>query len=210
MRRAAAGLVLACCAAGAAADTGTASAVLSTATLNASASLDFILNIGHFIFFSVGPGTYPAVDSSISSVSIAMQPSIPGVPTLPTTTANNVSVNWNGAALSFTPTPASMTVPVQVRSNAGQISIRASVATPLTSGADTIPLSQIQVSSSDANLPAPAIPDTGTGASVNVTGTAFGNLVTSRDANWTFSYNPAVLPAPGTYNGQISFTAVSP
>jgi hypothetical protein len=42
-----------------------------------------------------------------------------------------------------------------------------------------------------------------------VTGTSFSNLVTIRNANWTFSYAP-VAPAAGNYTGQVTFTASVP
>lgn len=195
-------------AAGAHASTGTASGGGPATPLTATARLDFILNIGRFIFFRVGPAAYPATSGTPAAVAITLQPSIPGVPTTPTVTGDNLPTSWSGAAPSFAPTAAS--VPVQVHSNAGQISIRASVVSALVSGANSIPLSEILVTSTDAGLPAPPIPNAGTGASVNVSGTAFGNLVTIRSADWSFTYNPAVLPPPGTYNGQISLTAVSP
>lgn len=193
---------------GAHAATGTASGGNASAPLNATARLDFLLNIGRFIFFRVGPSAYPATSTTPGSAVIVMQPSIPAVPVQPAVSGNSVPVPWSGAAPSFAAVAA--TVPVQVQSNAGAISIRASVVTPLTSGANAIPLSQILVGSSDAGLPAPPLPNAGTGAAVTVTGTSFGNLVTQRSADWSFSYNPAVLPPPGTYTGQISFTAVSP
>lgn len=178
--------------------------------LGATARLDFILNIGRFIFFRVGAGAYPRTSAAVAAVGFTLQPSIPSVPTVPTVSGDSIAVPWSGAAPVFSPQPASESVAVDVRSNAGQISIRANVVSPLVSGANSIPLSQIVVGSTDAGLPAPAIPDTGTGAAVAVSGTAFGNLVTIRSADWTFSYNPPVLPPPGTYTGQISFTAVSP
>lgn len=180
-----------------------------TGSLTATARLDFILNVGRFIFFRVGPGNYPNASSTVGQVDITVRPSIPSVPTVPTVSGNNVVVPWSGA------TPGSSavlsdTVPVTVRTNAGQVSIRANAVSPLVNGANGIPLSQILVSSSDTGLPAPTLPDTGTGPSVTVSGTAFGNLVTVRNADWTFSYSPAVLPPAGTYTGQVSFTAVSP
>lgn len=200
-----AALLVACGAAAVRADSGSGN---GQNAITATARLDFVLNIGRFIFFRVGPRPYPNASTNPADVTITLQPSIPAVPTLPAVTANNVAVNWSGAAPTFAPVP--MAVPVEVRTNAGQISIRANVVTALMSGSDNIPLSQIQVTSSDAGLPAPAIPNTGTGPSALVTGTAYGNLVTLREAEWTFTYNPAVLPPPGVYTGQISFTAVSP
>jgi hypothetical protein len=135
---------------------------------------------------------------------------VAGSPPLPSQVGDRLPVNWLGGAPSFGPAPASTEIPVEVRTNAGQISLRATVVQPLVSGTHSIPLSQIAVLSSDPNLPAPGMPDSGTGAPVLVTGTAFSNLVTIRSATWKFSYAPSVLPAPGVYSGQISYTAVSP
>lgn len=181
----------------------------ASASLSATARLDFVLNIGRFIFFRVGPGNYPNASSQVGTVDITVRPSIPALPTVPTVSGNNVAVPWSGAAPG-TSAVLSNTVPVQVRTNAGQVSIRANAVSPLVNGASSIPLSQILVSSSNTGLPAPTLPDIGTGPSVTVSGTAFGNLVTVRNADWTFSYSPAVLPPAGTYTGQVSFTAVSP
>ena len=71
-------------------------------------------------------------------------------------------------------------------------------------------MSQVTLSSSDSNLPPPPLANSGSGTSTSVTPTAFGNRVTSRTANWTFSYAPATLPLAGTYSGQVSFTASVP
>lgn len=190
--------------------TGTASGGAPAGNLNASASLDFVLNIGRFIYFRVGPSAYPATSPDPATLDITMQPIIPGAPTVPTVSGNNVPLVWDGGVPTFAPVPAITGIPVQVRTNAGQISIRANVISPLVSGANSIALSQILVTSTDAGLPAPTIPDSGTGPSVTVSGTAFSNLVAIRSANWNFTYTPAVLPPQGTYTGQISFTAVSP
>jgi len=192
------------------AETGTASGGNARASLAASASLDFVLNIGRFIFFRVGPQEYPATSSDPAVVDITLQPTLPGGPALPFTNGNSLPATWDGGVPSFAAVQTSAAVPVQVRTNAGQISIRASVIQPLASGTNTIPLSQIAVSSSDPGLPAPSLPDTGSGPSVIVTGTDFGNLVTIRSATWSFSYAPAVVPPPGVYTGAISYTAVSP
>jgi hypothetical protein len=173
----------------------------------ASADLDFQIDIGKFIFFRVGTGGYPTASGTVDTVTFNTAFTIPPGAVTPAN-GNNTTVNWNGALPTFTaPTT---TLPVEVRSNAGQITIRANVVTPLVSGSNSIPLSQIVLSTSDANLPAPVIPNTGTGASVNVVGTAFTNLVTQRTANWTFAYTPLTTQAAGNYTGQISFTASSP
>lgn len=175
--------------------------------VSASADLDFILNIGKFIFFRVGTGAFPTASATVDTVSLNPAATIPAgaVVAVP---GNNTTVVWNGALPSFN--AAASSLPVEVRSNAGVISIRATATTLLNSGANNIPLSQIVLTSSDANLPAPVVPNTGTGAAVNVATTAFSNLVTVRNANWTFTYNPLVTQRAGVYTGQISFTASSP
>jgi hypothetical protein len=176
-------------------------------TISGSARLDFIINMGKFLFFSVGTGTYPTASATIDSVGFTLTPSIGGASPV---TGNNMGVTWNGAAPTMTAVGSNNVLPVQVRSNGGQVSIRATADTLLTSGANVIPLSAISVTSSDANLPAPPIPATVTGAGVNVTGTAFSNLVTVRDSNWTFNFTPPASVAAGTYSGRILFTASSP
>lgn len=175
--------------------------------VSASADLDFILNIGKFIFFRVGAGAFPTASGTIDTVAFNAVPTIPAGAVVPVP-GNNTTVVWNGALPSFT--AGATTLPVEVRSNAGQISIRATATSPLNSGVNNIPLSQIVLTSSDANLPAPLVPDAGTGPAVNVAGTSFANLVTVRNANWTFAYNPLVTQRAGVYTGQISFTASSP
>lgn len=179
----------------------------ATGTASSSASLDFNLNIGKFIFFRVGAGAYPSASGTIDTVNFMAAPTIPPSATVPVT-SNNTAVNWNGALPTFAATPTSL--PVEVRSNAGQINVRATATTALTSGPNSIPLSQIVLTSSDANLPAPLVPNAGTGPSVNVAGSAFSNLVTLRSASWTFSYNPLTTQPAGVYTGQISFTVSSP
>lgn len=177
-------------------------------SVSASARLDFITNIDKYLFFRVGTGAYPTASPTIDTVAFTLTPSIPATPTTPVN-GNGISANWNGAP----PTigmPNSVVLPVEVRGNAGQITIRAAATTALTSGANSIPLSSIVITSSDTNLPAPLVPNAGTGASVNVTGSSFTNLVTSRAANWTFAYNNTVIPSAGIYTGQITFTASAP
>lgn len=177
--------------------------------LTTSVNLAFSIAIDKFIFFRVGDGAWPTPGGSTSTVSFALSPSIPAVPMAPTTD-NNRSVNWSGTAPGFSVTPSGNVLPVEIRSNAGQVTLRATATTPLASGSNTIALSEITIASSDSDLPAPLISNTGTGAGVNVVPTAFAGLVTQRTANWTFSYaNLSARPA-GTYAGQVTFTASSP
>jgi hypothetical protein len=96
-------------------------------------------------------------------------------------------------------------VPVRVFGNNGQIQIAASngTLTEPVSG-DTIPLSSISATSSDAaNLPSPAA-----GGSVNVAVST--GRVTNRTANWTYAYANTANAAAGTYEGTITYTATMP
>ncbi|MBE7367291.1 hypothetical protein [Ramlibacter pallidus] len=183
-----------------------ASADRGSGTNAASADLDFRIDIGKFLFFRVGSGAYPTASTTVDTVTLNTAPNIPPGAVVPVP-GNSTTVNWDGTL----PIPAnSASVPVEVRSNAGQVTIRATVVQPLTSGANTIPMSQIVMGTSDPALPAPVLPNTLTGPAVNVAGTAFSNLVTLRSATWSFSYSPAPGQPAGNYTGQVRFTASSP
>lgn len=185
--------------------------------------LDFTINIDRMVYLRVGnggahaggaSGTGPAASGAINNLSLGLGPmSIPGVPTT-TVNGNNQAVNWNGAAPGYATPSASL--PVEVRSNAGQVRITAQVSAPLTNGSVIIPMSEIAITSSNvAQLPAPVVPDTGTGPAVNVAlggpGTAAApTLLTYRTANWSFNYVPVTLPVAGNYSGQITFSASAP
>ncbi len=172
--------------------------------LTATARLDFKINIDKFIYFRVGGA------SSIDTVSLTTTASMPTSTTpVAATNGNNQSVAWSGAAPSFATTNA-VVLPVQLSSNAGQVNLKTTVSSALSNGTSTIPFSGLNISSSDSNFPAPPVPDSGTGASVNVTPTAFSNLVTMRDANWSFTYTSSQSLAAGVYNGELAFTASSP
>ncbi len=177
-------------------------------TLTATARLDFAITIDKFLFFRVGTGAFPTASSTIDTVAFDLSASIPAAGVAPVP-GNSTAVDWSGALPSFSAGTTTV-LPVQVRANAGAVTLQASPTTPLTSGAHTLPMSHIVVTSSDANLPAPPIPDTGTGTAVSVTGTAFSNLVTNRSAQWTFAYAGTATPHAGVYAGQVTFTASAP
>jgi hypothetical protein len=191
-------------------------------SVSAAARLDFTLNIERMIFLRVGAGgsqsggtsgSGPAASGSVSTVTLSVTPSIPAGSTTPLP-GSNQGVAWNGTAPGFL-AAAPVVVPVEVRSNAGAVRLSGQVTTPLTSGANTLPMSAITIVSSDAaNLPAPSVPNSGPGATVNVAtggpGTAAApGLLTQRSANWTFGLNPGASPAPGSYSGTVTFTATS-
>jgi len=175
-------------------------------------ALNFSIQIDKFLFFRVGDGAWPTPGGTTSQVGFSLSPSIPAGPTTPAN-GNNTPVNWNGAAPTFAVAASGNVLPVEVRSNGGQVSVFATVTTALTSGANTIPMNVVSVTSSDSALPAPTIPASGTGTSVNVSGGGAGtvnSLVTIRNANWTFSYNSGTSRTAGNYSGQLSFTATVP
>lgn len=191
-------------------------------SVTAVARLDFTLNIEKMIFLRVGTGgshsggvsgAGPAASSGVTTVTLNLTPSIPagGATPLP---GSDQGVSWNAGLPTFLAvTP--VVVPVEVRSNAGQVRISGQVTSPLTSGSDTIPMSSVSISSSDsANLPAPLLPNSGTGSPVNVSpggaGTAAApTLLTYRTANWSFGFTPTPSLTPGSYAGSVTFTATS-
>lgn len=198
---------------GASAQAGSASSGTGGLPRNTPAvALNFAIQIDKFLFFRIGDGAWPTPGGTTSQVGFTLSPSIPAVPTTPVI-GNNTAVNWNGAAPTFSVAASGNVLPVEVRSNGGQVSVFATVTTALTSGSNTIPMNMVSITSSDAALPAPTLPATGTGTSVNISGGGAGtvnSLVTIRTANWTFGYNSAISRTAGNYSGQLSFTASVP
>jgi len=197
---------------------------LGGGNLFTDARLDFTINIDRMVFLRVGNGSAhagaasgsgPAASGSINTLTFGLDPmSIPGVPTA-TVNGNNQSANWNGTTPAYA-TPAAASLPVEVRSNAGQVRLTAQVSAPLTNGSFTTPMSGITItSSSNATLPAPVVPAAGVSPAVNVAlggpGTAAApTLLTYRTANWSFNYVPVTALVAGNYSGQITFSASAP
>lgn len=177
--------------------------------LTAGVNLDFTIGIERFIFFRIGDGALPTPGGTRSTASFVLTPSIPGGPTTPVT-GNNTHLNWSGAAPTFSVASNGNVLPVEVRSNAGAVTLYATVSTPLVSGANTLPMSVITVSSDNTSLPAPTIPASGSSTSVSVPSTDSTGLVTVRTATWTFSYVNSASRTAGNYLGTVAFTASSP
>lgn len=163
-------------------------------TGSASAKLDFRVVIPRVLFLGVGTGfsalsTTPTVDRLEFDY-----------------TSNPNTIGTGAAAGSITNTGgfAGNAFPVRVFGNNGQVQLAAAGGPNLTSGADTIPFTQITGSSNNPDLPNPVLG----AAPVNVTATA--GKVTDQTANWTFSYANTVAAAAGTYNGQVTYTASMP
>ncbi|MGC4367562.1 hypothetical protein [Hydrogenophaga sp. R2] len=166
-------------------------------TATATARLGVSVVIPRVLFLGVGTGSTGLTnDTTVDSVTFNY-------------TNNPQAVGQGTAANQIT----GNVVPVRVVGNNGNITLSASTTGPLANGAgDTIPWTQITATSSQATLPAPVIPDTGAGATVNVTPST--GKVTDRSANWTFSYANTVTPPAGTYGGTASsrviYTAAMP
>ena len=176
-----------------------ASLLTPTAAVSASARLDFALTLGSFVSLQVGSPGSTVVTVSFDLASLAS----------PACTATPLSLCFGNAA----PVAASTNgiLPVIVKSNGGPVKLKATVVTALTSGANTIPMSQLLLSSSDAtNLPAPILPNTGDSSWVNVAPTSFAARVTDRTANWSFAYANTVSSPAGSYSGKVMFTATAP
>jgi hypothetical protein len=161
---------------------------------SAAANLDFRVVVPRVLFLAVGTGAASLADNAtIDTVTFDY-------------TTNPAAVGTGAAAGSIT----GNVVPVRVLGNNGVIALASTNTGDLGNGAgDTIPWSQITAVSSDAtnfDSPAPS------GASVNL-GLSSGTRITSRTANWTFSYANTEVVAPGTYgttNGRVTYTATMP
>lgn len=181
------------------------STVVTGATANTAARLDFRVIIPRVLFLAVGTGAAGTALTANTTVDLT---------TFDYTT--NSAVLGTGVAAAVV---TGAIVPVRVVGNAGVITLTAATGGALisaTTPADTIPWSQITSVSSDAvNLPAPVIPLTGTGAASSVV-VSSGTKITNRIANWTYSYANTVVPAAGTYGGtaalggRITYTAAMP
>ncbi|MDP2065183.1 MAG: hypothetical protein Q8K38_04355 [Burkholderiaceae bacterium] len=163
-------------------------------TGSASAKLDFRVVIPRVLFLGVGTGA-AALSTTATVDRLTFD-----------YTSNPNTIGTGAAAGSITNTGgfAGNAFPVRVFGNNGQVQLAAAGGPNLTSGADTIPFTQITGSSDNANLPNPVLG----AAPVNVTATA--GKVTDRTANWTFSYANTVAAPAGTYDGQVTYTASMP
>lgn len=173
-----------------------AEAQLNVGSGTAAARLDLRIIIPRVLFLAVGTGAAGlSTNTTIDTVTFDY-----------TTNPGAIGTGATGVAGSIT----GNVVPVRVLGNNGVIALASTNAGALTNAdGDTIPWSEISATSNDStNFASPAP----SGASVNL-GLSSGTKVTSRTANWTFSYaNTAAVP-PGTYgttNGRVTYTATMP
>lgn len=153
---------------------------------SASARLDFEVKIPRVLFLGVGTGaTGLTADSNIDTLTFDYS----GTPA-------DVGSGTDSAKKG---------VDVRVMGNDGQITLAARGSdSGLVNGAEVIPWSEILATSSDAtNLDVPAVGGT---ASPMLNSTK----VTTRNTTWNYAYSNTNVVAPGTYTGQITYTASMP
>jgi len=168
---------------------------LVNGTGTAAANLDLRVVIPRVLFLGVGTGsdTPLATNGAIDALTFDYS-------------TNPLDVGTGAAAGSITntgPAPAGATIPVRVFGNNGQVTVTSSNPAVLTNGTDTIPFTELSVSSNNAAFAAPTF---GGGTSLPT----LAGRVTNQTANWTYSYANNTTPAFGTYEGRVTYTATMP
>jgi hypothetical protein len=176
-----------CCLGTAGAETGTAT---GNGALSASARLNFQITIPKFIIFTVG-----TAGAAIDTVQFDPTPT-----DVASATANLGATGGTG------------NLAVSIISNGGQVTLQEANnggGNGLSDGGTNyISYAQINTADSAGSITPPTLSDAG-GNSQTVTPSA--GVVTIRNDTWTYTYdNPATPPAPGTYTGQVTYTAAVP
>ena len=174
----------------------------SPGPFNVAVDMQYELRIPAVLYFRVG-----SLGSVVDTVTFDL-----GATAYPP--ANNAP--YSGASLPGDGTPIAATtngvLPVEVRSNAGPISISATVSNPSglsDGGGNFISFDEITTTSDSSDLPAPVLSNAGA-TPVNVTANQFAGLVTQQTANWTYSYDNTGDVSAGTYTGTVTYIASSP
>jgi len=157
--------------------------------LSAAARLNLRVTIPEFLFFRVG-NTGATIDT------ITFAPAVIDVgDSTPVAGTGGDAAAGSGAS-------------VRLVSNAGQITITETNDTSngLEGGAGDIALTEISVTSDDANLGTPTLSNAGGGTSTPVLN---GGNVTNRSAVWTYAYNNTTIPEADNYDVEITYTATS-
>lgn len=172
--------------------------------LNASASVDFRINIPNTLFLQVGTGTLFANNGAVDLIEF-------NVPAATIGDGNSVAATLGSGDLG------TGAVTAKVRANGGSATLGASTAGAIGNGAgDSINWNEITTTAAALTtgtvLPAPVLAN---GPSANIPLAAVGGVV-NQDARWTYAYdNTAVVPA-GVYggvnanNGRVTYTASLP
>lgn len=161
-------------------------------TLTASARVNFSIVIPRLLFLQVGTGpTAPAIGNvgTIDTISFTPAVGVIGDGTVVNATAGSGNLG-NGS------------VTVRILSNVGNVSLGAVGTTALTNGSQTIPWTEIATAvtggATHPTIDGSTVSFTAVSGVVNVAGT------------WTYTYLNSLVPAAGTYNGQVTYTATSP
>jgi hypothetical protein len=161
---------------------------LTIGTGSAAARLNFQVIIPRVLFLAVGTGNATLADNG---------------------TIDTLTYDYSAtpADVGSGTDSAAQAVNVRVLGNNGQIAIGAAgTGTGLVSdldAADIIPWTEVLATSSTPTFNAPAV-----GSSANPTLSA--GKVTNRTAIWNFAYSNTAVAAPGTYSGQVTYTATMP
>jgi hypothetical protein len=158
----------------------------------AAAKLNFRVIIPRVLFLGVGAGATTTPFATNTTVSNAIFDY----------TTNGNAVGTGTAAATIT----GNVVPVRLFGNNGQITLTATNAANLVSGTDTIPFTQFTRASDNAGIAVPAF----SGGTTSPSLVAVGSKITDLSANWTFTYLNTINAAPGTYNGDVTYTAAMP
>jgi hypothetical protein len=161
---------------------------LTVGTGSAAARLNFQVVIPRVLYLAVGTGNATLADND-------------------TVDLLTFDYSSNAAGIGTGTDSAAEAVSVRVLGNDGQIQIAAAGSgtglVSTTDAADIIPWTEILATSTVPAFAAPAV-----GGTANPTLSA--GKVTNRTAVWNFAYSNSAIPAPGTYTGQVTYTATMP
>lgn len=158
---------------------------LTIGTGTAAARLNFQVIIPRVLFLAVGTGNATLADNG-------------------TIDLLTYDYSANPADIGSTTDSAPQSVDVRVLGNNGPVTIAAAGSgAGLTNGTDVIAWSEILSTSDDAtNFNVPAVGGT-------TSPTAAGKI-TNQTTKWNYAYSNTNVAAPGTYSGQITYTATMP
>jgi hypothetical protein len=167
-----------------------------------SAELKFDLLIGRFLYLQIG-----SVGTTVDTVVFDLTTLAPS--NFTSGTASTLALG-NGVPVSAS---AGGSVPVLVRSNSGSVTLSVSNnggGLGLSNGANRyLSYNSILVQSTNASLPAPLLTNAG-GNAVTINGVLYSGRVVDQSTVWTFQLANNIVPLPGTYSGQVTYTASSP
>jgi hypothetical protein len=174
----------------------------NVAPFQAQAALNFSLTVGKFLYLQVGsPGA--VVDTVRFDLAAA----------LPATGVATAAAPFGLGSGSAIGAVSSGTLQVIVRGNSGAISLSATNnggGLGMSNGSGAyLSYAEILASSDNAGLNPPVLTNAGS-TTVSVVANAHGGRVTNQVANWTFRLANRLVPAPGSYTGQVVYTAAMP